>query len=81
MSASTENFPRQRVVCAWCRQLIGTQPCEPFLHGSTSHSICPACFKNFMDERFSEAPNPCERGTPNRPARTPALPAAVEVAV
>ena len=31
------------VVCSWCDATICARPCEPALHGKTSHSICPMC--------------------------------------
>ena len=37
-----------KVVCAWCKQDMGSRACVPEQAGKTSHTICPACAKKYF---------------------------------
>lgn len=46
---TTEEIPVMDVVCAWCKEWLGFQECQPQNAGTISHGICPDCRVNVLE--------------------------------
>lgn len=39
-----------KVVCAWCKEEMGTKQADNLPEGSVTHGICPGCYKKQLEQ-------------------------------